>query len=96
MENKEIIKNEEDIENKKNSKTKYILNMIIMFIVIFIILYFTLKDDFNEVIANIQKMNIFYLLIGIILMVLYRFFLGISLYIVAKCNKQKYKLKKSI
>lgn len=95
MENKEIIKNEEDIENKKNSKTKYILNMIIMFIVIFIILYFTLKDDFNEVIANIQKMNIFYLLIGIILMVLYRFFLGISLYIVAKCNKQKYKLKKA-
>ena len=94
MENKEIIKNKENIRNKKNNKTKYILNMIIMFIVIFIILYFTLKDDFNEVMTNIKKMNIFYLLIGIILMVLYRFFLGISMYIVAKCNKQKYKFTK--
>lgn len=100
MENKELKEVVEKTDKtvttiNKNKKVKYVLNMVIMFIVIFVILYFTLKDNFNAVMDNIKKMNIFYLLIGIGLMILYRFFLGISLYIVTKCNKQRYSLKKS-
>lgn len=80
---------------KKNNKLKYVLNISIMFLVIFLVLFFTLKDDFNSVIENIKKMNYMYLIIAVILMVLYRFFLSVSLYILTKCNNQKYSLKKS-
>lgn len=79
----------------KNKNLKYVLNLTIMFLVIFLVLYLTLKDEFNQVVENISKMNYGYLLLAIIFMILYRFFLGVSLYIITKCNKQKYSLKKS-
>ena len=50
----------------KNKKVKYIFNLVIMFVVIFLVLYFSLKDSFDSVIANISKMSLIYLFIAII------------------------------
>lgn len=80
----------------KNKKVKYIFNLAIMFVVIFLVLYFSLKDSFDSVIANISKMSFIYLFIAIIVMILYRLFLSISLCIVTSCNNYKYSVTKSL
>lgn len=84
------------MKTKKNDKLKYVLNILITFIIVILILYLVLKDDFAGVINHIKKMDYKYLIISIIVMILYRFLLAVSLYIVTICNKQKYSLKKSL
>ena len=70
-------------------KSSFIFNICLIFIVLGLVLYFSLKDNFDEIISLISKMNIFYLLLCIGLLFIYRFLLSVVYYFVTTNNKQK-------
>ena len=57
-----------------------IINIVILFIALLLVLFFTLKDDFNGVILELSKENIYVLLIAIFIFILSYFIKSISLY----------------
>lgn len=75
------------MNNNKNTK-KVILNIIILLIIVSAVLYFSLKDNFDEIMQEISALNPMFLVIGIILVLSYRFFSGMSLYTLTRCNTQ--------
>lgn len=81
---------------KKNNVLKYILNFVILILVIGLVIYFSLKDNFHEIMENIRHFSIFYFILVIVIACLYRIFIAISLYYVTKANNQNYSLKKAI
>lgn len=70
-------------------------NAIIILIVTFIVMYFTLKDDFKNIVDILLKLDLKYVLIAFIFYFLSIFF---KAYISYKCvaQKEKYSLKESI
>lgn len=78
--------------NKNKNTKKVILNIAILLIIVIIVLYFALKDNFNEIMQEIAKLNPFFLIIGIILVLAYRFFSGLALHTLTKTNTKENKL----
>ncbi|MBR3162225.1 MAG: flippase-like domain-containing protein [Bacilli bacterium] len=68
---------------KKNS---FIINILIILIVLSIVLYFSLKDDYDAIMNAILNMNFGWFLIAVILFCLYRTLVGISVYILTRIN----------
>lgn len=75
----------------KNKK----INMFILLIISILVLFFTLKDDFNEIINQIIKLDIRYFVLALILMLISLIFKAKSLHTVIKKVKPKYKMKKA-
>lgn len=75
----------------KNKK----INIIVLFIMIILVLYFTLKDDFKGIILAISNVNIFIFVFCIILFLLSLFFKSISFLIFIKEYNKEYTLKDS-
>lgn len=69
---------------KISSKVKNKLNIIILLLVTIIVLYISLKDNFFEVINGIKKLNIFWIVIALIIMIGYYYFRSLSLYTFVK------------
>ena len=84
------------MKNKDNNIIKYIFNFGILFLVIGLVIYFSLKDNFELIIKNIKNFSPLYLFAALLLAAGYRIFLSYSMYFVAKANNQKYKLISSI
>ena len=57
-----------------------VINIIILLIALVLVLFFTLKDDFNGVILELSKANIYILLIAVVIFILSYFVKSISLY----------------
>lgn len=72
------------------------INLFVIFIVLLIVLYFSLKDNYEQIITNICNMNVIYFLLAIIFLLLYRVLIGFTSYNVCKLNKEKISLKKMI
>ena len=53
---------------------KKTINYIIIAIVTIIVLYFSLKDNFNEIMNQIITMNVWYLLIAFLLLIIFWIF----------------------
>jgi len=85
-----------DEKKKKNSKLKVALNIFLFFLAIVLVLYFSLKDNFKEVVDVIFTMNPIFIIIALLLMLGYRLLSGYSLYIIVTGNNFKYKLKDGI
>jgi len=66
-------------------------NTIFLLLVLSIILYFVLKDDFNSIVNIISKMKIGWLLIAILLIFIYWLIRSICLYDIAKKHSNKIK-----
>jgi len=79
----------------KNNK-RIIINIIIILFVLCLVLYFSLKDNYQEIISFISSMNYFWLIVSILLFILYRFIIGISYYYVVVNNKTNVSLKNII
>lgn len=77
------------IENNKIKK--YLAFVVILFI---IVLYFSLKDNYKAIIDTLSQVKIFYLLLGIICVFISKYLLGITLYYLAKKEKNETKLSK--
>ena len=68
------------------NKSKIIINLIIIFVVLSLVLYFSLKDNYQEIIDNIKNMNIIWLIISIIILIISRIFSAVSSYQMTKAN----------
>ena len=78
---------------KKNS---FIINIFIILIVLVIVLYFSLKDDYEQIINTIMNMNIYWFIGAVLLFCFYRFVVGLSVYNLAKVNGEKIPLFRGI
>lgn len=77
-----------------NMKKK--LNIIILILITLIVLYFSLKDDFFNIINQILKMNIWYLLIAFLLVILFWIFRSYPMYTFCKKVNKDFKYRESI
>ena len=73
---------------KKKKKFKFLFNFIIIFVVLLVVLYFSLKDNYDEIVNAILNMNKLYILLAILILLLYRFIVSCSHYIVIKTNNE--------
>lgn len=78
---------------KKHQRLKNIFSIFILFLLTSIVLYFSLKDDFSNIVANILSANIFLLVISFIFFMLYWFFKTLVLYNFTKNFQKNYSLK---
>lgn len=76
----------------KKKKFSVLLNIFIILIVLSIVLYFSLKDNYQEIITAIFNMNPFYFIVAILILCLYRFITSIAYYYIIKLNKEKVSL----
>lgn len=75
---------------KKNKITMYLAFVIILFA---FVLYFSLKDDYKDILNTLDDVNMLFLLIGVFFMFLSKYFLGETLYFLAKKEKPNIKIK---
>ena len=73
----------------KNSKTKLTLNITIILIVLVIVLYFSLKDNYYEILNAIKNMNPIWIIIATLILCTYRALAALSHYLLIKQNKEK-------
>lgn len=77
-----------------NMKKK--LNIIILILITLIVLYFSLKDDFFNIIDQILKMNIWYLLIAFTLVILFWLFRSYPMYTFCRRVNKDFKYRESV
>lgn len=65
---------------KINKEIKNKLNILLLIIVTIIVLYISLKDNFYEVIQGLKKINVFWIIISLILVIGYYYFRTLSLH----------------
>ena len=71
-------------------KKKIKLYLVLVFALFVFVLYFSLKDNYMAIINTLAKVNILYLLLGIGLVFLSKYFIGLTLYYLAKKEKKRY------
>ena len=75
--------------NNKNNTKKFIINIFIIIIVLSIVLYFSLKDNFNEIITSIKNMNPIWCILAILILIIYRMLISFGHYQLIKDNNEK-------
>lgn len=81
---------------KMNKKIRLGLNILVILIVLCIVLYFSLRDELDEIVDCILKMDYCWFLVGVLCLVLYRVLTGLSLYSLVKINGEEVSLLRSI
>ena len=80
---------------KKKSKLKTFLNITIFIVITAIVLYFTLKDNFHEVINGILSANPLWILLALVFVCGYWVFKSLIFYNFTRKFKKNYKFKKA-
>lgn len=80
----------------RNNKVKYIINIFIILMVLCLVLYFSLKDDYQSIVTSILNMNIIFVFLAILLVCIYRILVGVSIYDLAVVNQESISLLKCI
>jgi len=78
------------------SKMKKKLNIIILIVITLLVLYFSLKDNFEEIINQILTMNIWFLLIAFILVIMFWLFRSYPVYTFCKKINKEFKFIQAI
>lgn len=73
----------------KNKKIKYIFNFLLIAIVLAIVLYFSLKDNYQEIVSTIFKMNYLWIFVAILFLIIYRLCASLGHYYIIKANNGK-------
>ena len=73
----------------KKNKIKYIFNFLLIAIVLSIVLYFSLKDYYQEIISTILKMNYIWIFAAILALIIYRLCASLGHYYIIKANNGK-------
>lgn len=68
-------------------------NIILLFIITIIILYFILKDEYEAILSALLNSNLVYVFLMIIVMFIAEFIKSISLYLITKSSKKIMSLK---
>ena len=77
-------------------KKKIKLYLVLVFALFVFVLYFSLKDNYMAIINTLAKVNILYLLLGIGLVFLSKYFIGLTLYYLSQKEKKDTSLKKMV
>ena len=72
----------------KKKKFNFVFNFIVIFVVLCIVLYFSLRDNFSEIVSAIVNMNKLYVLVAILVLFIYRFLLSWAHYLIIKINNE--------
>jgi len=80
----------------KNNLKKFVINIVIILIVLIIVLYFSLRNNYHEIINSIINMNHLCVVIAIICLCLCRFLFSITHYNVIKLNNEDVSLKRCL
>lgn len=78
-----------------NSKFKIFINTVVIVLVLGLVLVFSLKDNYREIVELIRSINIIWIVISILLLCVYRFLSGSSMYLLVKNGKEKISLLKT-
>ena len=76
------------MKNKIKLKSRK-FNFILIFLLTSVVLYFSLKDNFNEVVHHFTNLNLFWLVIGFALVIGYWYFASLSMYSIIKKFQNK-------
>ena len=76
-------------------KLKNVVNLFILFIITGVVLYFSLKDNFNLVVDTIKNIKIEYIVLAVIIFIGSIFFRSLVVYFMTKGYDKKYKFKKA-
>lgn len=79
-----------------NEKLKKVANIIVLALVTCLVLYFSLKDNFNTIINEIINVNIFWLVISFLLALSFWFFKAIATTRIANILKKDYSIKQGM
>ena len=79
--------------DSKRSKKKTIFNFLILVLITGLVLYFSLKDNYDEIIHQLTTLNWFWLVIGMFLVISYWFLRSISFHHFVKEFKPEYKFQ---
>ncbi len=79
-----------------DKKIKIILNFSLIILALGIVLYISLKDNYDEIINYIFKIKLEYIILSILSLLLFRIIIGISSYLVTTSDGSKFKLIRSI
>lgn len=80
---------------EKHNTIKNKINIAILVLITILVLFFSLKDDFNEVIHEIVNVNPLWLLVGVLLVLAYLCLRSVDLYHLIRRVNQDYTLKKA-
>ena len=80
----------------KKKPFKVLLNIFIILIVLCVVLYFSLKDNYQEILNAIFSMNPLYFIGAIIILCLYRLITSIIYYKIIKLNNEEVSLLKCL
>lgn len=78
------------------NKYKNILNVIVLILITGIVLYISLKDDFNAIVERIININVGYLLIAFLMVIIYWLLRSRALYLITKKIKKDTKYLSSL
>ncbi len=78
------------------SKKAKIINVIVIVVVLGLVLYFSLKDNFEEIMKLIRNINPLLIILAILFFSLYRFFNGLSTFLLVKNSKNKISIWKTL
>ena len=80
---------------KNHPRLKNILSFFILLFITSLVLYFSLKDDFSNIISQVLSANVFLLFLAFLFVMLYWFFKSVVLYNFTKNFQKEYSLKKA-
>lgn len=75
---------------------KYKINIVILISVSLLIMYFIMKDNFDEITSNLLNTNIFYLLLALLLVIFHVVFQSFSMHLYLKELDPNYKFKDTV
>lgn len=82
--------------NSMKQKLNKKINILILIIITLLVLYFSLKDDFNSIVNQIFSMNLWYLGVAFILLFLFWIFRSYPMYSFCKKINPKFRYRESI
>lgn len=80
----------------KNKKIRSIFNFTLLFIITALVLYFSLKDDYETIVDQIFNINIFWLLVAFLLVIFYWIFKAVTVKKLAGYFNPKYTFGKAM
>ncbi len=72
----------------KKRKFKFVVNIFIILVVLCLVLFFSLKDHYEEIVTTVSKMNYWWVALAILVLVVYRLCASWGHYLVIKANHE--------
>lgn len=72
----------------RNNVFKYIFNFFIILLVLCIVLYFSLKDNYDKIVNAISNMNYLWVLVAIMVLVIYRLCAALGHFLIIRANNE--------